>query len=167
MEQTFRIIPAEERHSDDILALNAANVSVLAPMDRDRLLQLRGMAELFQAVEVEGKTAAFLIALREGQPYWSENYKWFSNHFPNFLYVDRIVIDGRYRKYGLGRKLYEGVFDHAKSTNVPVVTAEIDTAPVYNTASIKFHAAMGFREVGTQAVRHGTITVSLQAREVD
>ena len=56
--------------------------------------------------------------------------------------------------------------DHARNTKVPVVTAEIDTEPVYNEASLRFHDAMGFREVGTQYVRDGKIKVSLQAAEV-
>lgn len=41
------------------------------------------------------------------------------------------------------------------------MTAEIDTEP-YNEASLKFHAAMGFHEVGVQRIRGGCVQVSLQ-----
>ena len=159
--------PAEPRDYPFILALNAANVDVLAPMDEEKIRLFTEWAELFQIAEVDGAPAAFLIALREGvADYWSENYKWFSAHYPRFLYVDRIVIDEPYRKVGLGRRLYQAVIDHARATDVSVVTAEIDTEPVYNDASLRFHAAMGFREVGAQYVRNGTIKVSLQALEL-
>ena len=120
---------------------------------------------LFQTVEVDGTPAAFLIALREGlADYWSENYKWFSSQYPSFLYVDRIVIDEPFRRLGLGQKLYEGVFARASEAGLPVVTAEVDIEPVYNDASIRFHEAMGFEEVGQQIIRGGSIKVSLRAK---
>lgn len=62
------------------------------------------------------------------------------------------MIDKPYRSLGLGRKLYQAVFDRARSTGVPFVTAEIGTVP-YSETSLRFHAAMGFQEVGVQTVR--------------
>ena len=165
--KTISIRPAEPRDYPDILRLNADNVSVLAPMDEQIIERFAEWSELFWVAEVDGAFAAFLIALREGvTDYWSENYKWFSAHYPSFLYVDRIVIDGRCRGCGLGHRLYELAAAHARNIGLPVVTAEIDTEPVYNDASLRFHAAMGFREVGEQYVRGGTIKVSLQAWEL-
>ena len=167
MSDTLTIRPAEPKDYPDILRLNEANVSVLAPMDEQIIRSFAEWAELLWAVEADGAFAAFLIALREGvADYWSENYKWFSAHYPRFLYVDRIVIDETYRGQGLGRRLYELAAAHARNTDVPVITAEIDTEPVYNDASLRFHSALGFREVGTQYVRGGTIKVSLQAWEL-
>lgn len=122
-------------------------------------------AEIFSVAEVEGEFAAFLIALREGLDYQSENYLWFSKHYARFLYVDRIVIDKPYRSMGLGRRLYREIMEHAWRTQVSAVTAEIDTEP-YNEVSLKFHEAMGFQEVGTQYVRDGKIKVSLQAAKL-
>ena len=122
-------------------------------------------AEIFSVAEVEGEFAAFLIALREGLDYQSENYLWFSKHYARFLYVDRIVIDKPYRSMGLGRRLYREIMDQARRTQVSAVTAEIDTEP-YNEVSLKFHEAMGFQEVGTQYVRDGKIKVSLQAAKL-
>ena len=166
--ETISIRPAEARDYPDILRLNAANVSVLAPMDGQIIERFAEWAELFWVAEAKGEFAAFLIALREGVGnYWSENYKWFSARYPKFLYVDRIVLDETCRGLGRGRRLYELVAAHARNTGVPVVTAEIDTEPVYNDASLRFHKAMGFREIGTQYVKDGTIKVSLQAWKLD
>ena len=163
-KKTLTIRSAEPKDYPDILRLNADSVSVLAPMDGEGIRRFADWAELFWVVEADGVFAAFLIALREGnQEYWSENYKWFSAHYPQFLYIDRVVVKAAYRGYGIGQRLYELVAAHARNTGVPVLTAEIDTEPVYNDASLRFHAAMGFREVGTQYVRGGTIKVSLQA----
>ena len=154
------------RDIDFVLRLNEVNVEVLSPMDENRFFYFVDNSDLFQIAEVDGEPAAFLIALREGQgSYTSENYIWFSGQYERFLYVDRIVIDGEYRTLGLGRILYEGVFERAAEAGLPYVTAEIDIEP-YNEPSLKFHEAMGFEEVGQQVIRGGEIKVSLQARSV-
>ena len=149
-----------------ILRANRENVEVLAPMNEAKLEKFVEFAELFAVAEVDGAPAAFIIVLREGvRDYDSENYRWFSEKYTKFLYIDRIVIDEPYRRLKIGRKLYRAVFDHARETAVPIVTAEIDTIP-YNEASLKFHEAMGFREAGSQFVRGGSIKVSLQKADV-
>ncbi len=149
-----------------ILKLNEENVEVLSPMNEERLKKFVGAAELLLVAEVDGTLAAFLIALREGLDFYdSENYRWFSKQYERFLYVDRIVIDEPYRGMGLGRMLYQKIFNHAAATDVPSVTAEIDTIP-YNETSLKFHEAMGFVEVGMQMIRGNSIQVSLQEAKV-
>ena len=163
---TVTIRKAEEKDYPFILKLNKENVEVLAPMNEAIIRNFAEIAELFLVAEVDGIPAAFLIALREGQTYGSENYRWFSAHYAHFLYVDRIVIDASFRKAGLGRALYAAVREHAEIIGSPLVCAEIDTEPVYNEASLRFHAAMGFREVGTQYVRNGAVRVSLQVLEL-
>ena len=158
---TLCIRKLEKSDCPFVLRINEENVSVLSPMDEERLRVFETMAELFLLAECDGERAGFLIALREGcEAYESENYRWFSRHYPRFLYIDRIVIDEPFRGRGIGCALYERVFARAADTAVPFVTAEVDTVP-YNAESLAFHAAMGFREVGTQSVRGGSVTVSL------
>ena len=150
-----------------ILRTNEENVAVLSPMDEARLQRLADSAELLLVAEADGQPAAFLIALREcAEWYDSENYRWFRRHYPQFLYIDRVVIDAPFRGLGIGRTLYQTVFRHAHSTHVPFVTAEIDTVP-YNEASLRFHQSMGFREVGVQTIRGGSVQVSLQEAAID
>lgn len=157
----IRIRTMEERDYPFILRLNEENVAVLSPMDEAGLRFFESMAECFFIAELNGEPAGFLIALREGcEAYESENYRWFRRHYPQFLYIDRIVIDAPFRGRGIGRALYTQVFERSREGRVPFVTAEVDTVP-YNAESLAFHAAMGFREVGTQTVRGGSVTVSL------
>jgi predicted GNAT superfamily acetyltransferase len=132
-------------------------------MDRAKADYFRQTAELFKVVEVDGQPAGFMIVMREGADYTSENYIWFSQQYEKFLYIDRIVIDEHFRKIGLGRYLYEYVFQYAEDTGVSVVTAEVDILPVYNEPSFGFHKEMGFEEVGQQIIRGGDVKVSLQA----
>ena len=161
----IRIRDAQPGDFDYILGLNAKDVIVLSPMDSAKADYFLRKAELFQIAEVDGQPAAFMIVMREGTDYESENYVWFSKKYPEFLYIDRIVIDEPFRSAGLGRKLYDAVKDHARSTGVGVVTCEVDTIP-YNGPSLKFHEAMGFKEVGEQIIRGGAIKVSLKACEL-
>ena len=156
----------EEKDMDFILELNRVNVEVLSPMDEAKYRYFVNVSDMFQVVEADGEPVAFLIALREGLPdYTSENYIWFSKQYDAFLYVDRIVIDEKARGLNIGRKLYEGVFEKAAAAGIGRVTAEVDIIP-YNDPSLKFHEAMGFKEVGQQVIRGGEIKVSLQVREV-
>lgn len=156
---------AEERDYPFILKLNEADVEVLSPLDRETLDRMANLSEMFQVAEVDGEVAAFQIVFRERSDYWSDNYKWFCERYEKLLYVDRIVVGAAYRKLGLGRRLYETVFEEAKNKSVPFVTAEIDIKPIYNEASIAFHEKMGFCEVGTKLYRD-VITVSLQVRKI-
>ena len=165
MSKDYVIRDVREADLDYVLALNEKDVVVLSPMDRAKADYFRQTAELFKVVEVDGQPAGFLIVMREGADYTSENYIWFSKNYGEFLYVDRIVIGEEFRGAGLGRKIYEGVFKHAEESNVSVVTLEVDIIP-YNEPSLKFHEAMCFKEVGQQIIRGGEIKVSLQAREL-
>lgn len=157
---------AEPKDYDFILNVNEVNVEVLSPMPLERMLWIADMCDMFVVAEVDGVPAAFLMALREGKDYDSENYVFFSKKYPQFLYIDRIVIDEPFRSDGLGRKLYDAVKERARETGVKVVTCEVDTIP-YNEASLKFHDAMGFKEVGEQVVRGGAVRVSLKACELE
>jgi Predicted acetyltransferase, GNAT superfamily len=148
-----------------ILALNAAFVSVLSPLDGERLARLHAEAALHRVVEQDGQVAAFLLALREGAAYDSPNYRWFAQRYARFVYVDRVVVSGAMRAHGVGTQLYRDVHALALRQGVPVITCEFDLVPA-NPASARFHAKLGFREVGRQVLDGGSKTVSLQLLDV-
>ncbi|MUH60029.1 GNAT family N-acetyltransferase [Bifidobacterium canis] len=157
---------AREEDYPFILRVNEENVAVLSPMDEAHLRKLdEGALRTFIA-EVDSAPAAFAIVMRDGfDAYDSQNYHWFAQRYPQFVYVDRIAIDAPYRGRGVGRAIYDAVFDLARETESPVVAAEIDTIP-YNEPSLKFHESMGFHEVGTQFVSANGVQVSLQIAPV-
>ena len=160
------IRPVCEKDYEFVLKTNLDNVEYLSPMDKPRMLKLAAMTELFLIAEIDGQPGAFLMAFREGADgYDSENYHWFSSRYKQFLYIDRVAIIEPYRHQGIGKKLYEAVFDHARKIDVPFVTCEVDTIP-YNEVSLNFHKAMGFHEVGTQYVKFNNVTVSMQEAAV-
>lgn len=165
--QQITIRPACERDHEFILKTNLDNVEVLSPMDADRMKLLASMTDQFLVAEADGNLAAFMMVFREGADgYDSENYRWFSARYEKFLYIDRVAIAEPFRHLGIGTKLYEAVFAHAKALNIPFVTCEVDTIP-YNAVSLNFHKKMGFREVGAQFVHLNGVTVSLQEAKVN
>lgn len=147
-----------------ILGLNHAFVKVLSPLDDARLAHLHAQAAQHRVVERAGEIVAFLLTLREGADYDSPNYRWFEARYHRFLYVDRIVVGAAAQGLGMGRRLYRDACEHALGAALPVLVCEFDIAPP-NPASARFHAALGFREVGTQALGVGK-RVSLQALDL-
>jgi predicted GNAT superfamily acetyltransferase len=130
-----------------ILELNRDSEALLSPMDAGRLRELDAAAAYHR---VAGEpVAAFLLAFREGAGYDSPNYRWFSQRFDRFLYVDRIAVAASARSAGLGGALYRDLFGFARAAGVPRIVCEYYSRPL-NEASQRFHARHGFDEIGTQ-----------------
>lgn len=148
-----------------ILALNAQSVHFLSPLDRQRLGRLHEQASLHLVGERDGEIAAFLLAFREGSDYDSVNYRWFSERYQHFLYIDRIVIGAAFRGQGAGVEFYRQVFDFARDEGIDLVTCEFDRDPP-NLVSEQFHLRFGFAEVGRQRVPYAAKVVSMQLARV-
>lgn len=149
-----------------LLALNAASVHFLSPLDEALLQHLHAHAAYHRVVQVQGHVAAFLLALREGAQYASPNYRWFAQRYPAFLYIDRVVVDECVRGQGLGIQLYDDIVAFAASTRAARLTCEFDLQPP-NPVSAKFHQRYAFREVGRQWLGAGKKQVSLQALDIE
>jgi len=154
-----------ERDWPAVLELNAAEVQQTSQMDLARLQLLVGLSTYCKVVSDNGQVVAFLIAMANGAPYENDNYAWFASRFPKFLYVDRVVVDSRYARRGIGSMLYDDLFEFARANGVDVITCEYNIEPP-NRASRAFHDRFGFRELGTQWVAGGAKRVSLQAADV-
>ena len=148
-----------------ILALNDESVQFTSAMSAECLDALHRAAAYHKVVEIDGEVVAFLLAFREGAPYDSSNYLWFAERYPQFLYIDRIVVAPAHRGARVGIALYDDIITFAAASGVPWLTCEFDVEPP-NPASMKFHERMGFAEVGTQWLAGGKKRVSLQARAI-
>ncbi|MFC5741857.1 GNAT family N-acetyltransferase [Dyella tabacisoli] len=153
-----------EHDLDAVLALNnAAGRSILA-LDATRLRYFFEHADYFRVAEIDGHLAGFLIALREGSDYDSSNYCWFSQRYPQFVYIDRIVIANAYRRHGLGRIFYCDVNSYAE-VRVPLLTCEVILEP-RDDVVVLFHGTYGFQEVGQQRMSEQGPQVSLLAKDL-
>ena len=147
-----------------IVELNEREVQQTSPMDLERLRELAQMSSYHKVAVADGRIAAFLLSMREGAPYQNDNYAWFAARFPRFVYVDRIVVGKDFAGLGIGSRLYQDLFDCARSHGIKAITCEYNIDPP-NPASQRFHDTFGFKELGRQRVAHGTKLVSLQVAE--
>ena len=153
-----------EHDLDAVLALNNAAGRTILALDAEQLRYFFDHADYFRVAEIDGHLAGFLIALREGSSYDSPNYHWFSEHYPQFAYIDRIVIANAYRRHGLGRIFYCDVTSYAE-VRVPLLSCEVFLEP-RDDVVVLFHGTYGFQEVGQQRMGEDGPQVSLLAKDL-
>jgi predicted GNAT superfamily acetyltransferase len=133
---------------DTLLNINNAavpDVGVLTPAKAEWLAShvvMPGLAML------DGKPAGMLVVLNDHCGYDSDYYRWFTERYQNFLYIDRIVTADWARGQGVAQALYRQINQLAEQLGTAVV-ADVYSQPP-NTPSLNFHRKMGFEEVGTQ-----------------
>ncbi len=162
---SVQLLQAEKKHFNDVLKLNKKLVRYLSEMDLSLCEHLHKNAQYFYVICNENKVEACVIALEKGKEYASENYKWFSQRYENFIYIDRIIVSEKCQGKGYGKLIYNKIFDMAKKNNYKYIAAEIDIMP-RNEPSLLFHEKIGFMQVGTQFVKNGEKQVSLQIVEI-
>ena len=146
---TFSNSSNNEAKLKSIYDLNQANTPEVGSLESmQHLKQLIDFSAYNLLALKEDEIVGFIICMREGSAYGSENYKFFTQRLKKFLYVDRVAIDGRHRRAGLGKAIYEDIFTHAGNKNLPI-TLEVNTQPV-NQPSLNFHEKMGFDRIGAK-----------------
>lgn len=153
-----------EHELDSVLALNNAAGTTILPLSSTRLFEFFTMADYFRVAEIDGRIVGFLIALRSGSSYDSPNYRWFSERYDDFVYIDRIVLGPAYRGHGLGRIFYYDVTSYAE-VRVPILSCEVLLEP-RDDISVLFHSMLGFHEVGQQVMAGLNMPVSLLVKSL-
>ncbi|MEC8540269.1 MAG: GNAT family N-acetyltransferase [Candidatus Thermoplasmatota archaeon] len=128
----------------------------------DEMKNLLNISELSVGAFEDGSLLGFVICLLPNTAYGSLNYAWFNQRFENFIYVDRVAVDEKYRNQGIGQALYDTVFDYASEHQLPV-TAEVSLRP-QNLGSDRFHLRHGFSAIAE--VDHGDKAVTMYIRNI-
>lgn len=137
--------PITESDISDVLRLNAEHVELLSPMDEPRLRQLLHWTASADVIRCDGRTAGFVLVFGPGQDYDSPNYRWFASTYGSgFTYLDRIVVDGAFRRRGLATAVYDEL--ESRATPYGRLTLEVNVEPA-NEPSLAFHRQRGYREV--------------------
>ena len=143
-------ITVRESRAEDLDALHLINeesVPGVGTLTRDRLEALVvDSAATLVAVDAHGKPTGFVLVMLEGLDYESLNYRWLSERYDRFAYVDRIAVAEAARGRRIGEALYAAAIE-AFAGNRPVLLAEVNLEPP-NPGSLRFHKRLGFREVG-------------------
>ena len=146
---TFSDGTYNEAQLQSIYDLNQANTPEVGSLkSTNHLKKLIELSAYNLLVLYDDEIVGFIICMREGSVYRSENYKFFVQKLKKFLYVDRVAIDEQYRRAGLGQAIYENIFIHAAKNDLQIAL-EVNTQPV-NQPSLNFHEKMGFDKVGAK-----------------
>lgn len=151
--------PVIDRDLADVLDLNQRNVELLSPMDEQRFREIEAVADHCAVIEVDGAFAGFVILVPDGTSYDAENYRWYSERYDTFTYLDRIVIGESFRRQGLGASVYDTLEGWSRER----LALEVNIDPP-NEPSLAFHRGRGFVEVG-QRESHGH-TVAMLVKEL-
>lgn len=144
-----------------ILALNAASTPAVSEMSADLYRDIADWAYRVLIAEAGGEPAGFLILIRPGSAYPSDNYGWFEEQFANHLYIDRIAVAASAKGLGVGRALYEEALRLAADLGEQRLTAEVNEEPP-NPDSMAFHARLGFRHLLSRPSRSGKVVAMLE-----
>lgn len=142
-----------------VLALNEAAVPHVNSIDLEQMRWFADNAYYFKVASIDDQLVGFLIGLRPGLDYGSENYRWFCENYDDFGYVDRVAVDESARRFGVASRLYED-FAALLEGAAPYMTCEVNVRPP-NESSMRYHERHGFRQVATQVTEGGSKEVAL------
>lgn len=150
---------------DRVTEINHDNVPSVGDATREHLGRLLAESAIALVDEVDGRVIGFCLVFGAGADYDSVNYRWFQEHHPSSMYLDRVAFDPDRVGRGLGSAMYAEVDRRIRAEHPDAVGLglEVNIDPP-NEPSLAFHARQGFVEVGRQ-MSHG-IEVSLQHRAV-
>ncbi len=144
-----------------ILALNAACTPAVGDMSADDYAAISGWAHRVLIADVDGAAQGFIVLIRPGSAYPSDNYAWFEQRFGRHLYIDRIAVSAAARGRGVGQALYAEAASIAARDGDERLTAEVNEDPP-NPASMAFHLAAGFRRLLSRRSRSGKVVAMLE-----
>ncbi|MEZ5216291.1 MAG: GNAT family N-acetyltransferase [Ilumatobacteraceae bacterium] len=144
-----------------IFAINDANTPAVGEETESTLGEILDLCSIALGVEVDGaggpELAGFCQVLPPGTTYGSPNYAWFCQRYASFAYLDRVAFAPAHQGQGYGSALYAEVEQRAAGTSEWFLL-EVNLKP-RNDGSLRFHARLGFEEVGQQAARGKVVSM--------
>ena len=148
-----------EHELDSVLALNNNAGLAILPLDTARLQRFFETAEYFRVAERDGNLAGFLVGFGSDSDHDSSNFAWFKARYPDFFYIDRIVVASRRRGGGVGRAFYADVQSYAE-LRYPQLACEVFLEHGADHALL-FHGSFGFREVGQHVMSEHDVRAAM------
>ena len=112
--------------------------------------------------ERDGNLAGFLIGFGSNCTHDSSNFAWFKSRYPDFFYIDRIVVASRRRGGGVGRAFYADVQSYAE-LRYPLLCCEVFLDHGADPALL-FHGSFGFSEVGQNTMPGVDVRASMMMK---
>lgn len=158
------IRPARPDDSAAILGINAAGQPGVSALTAEEVTGALADAPYVTVAVLDGEVAGYTIGYMTDDVYDGEEFSWFRARLPHFLYIDQIAVAPTARHAGVGARLYEHAASFARAHAIRALVCEVNLEPP-NPGSLRFHARLGFQEIGVLAVSDRR-TVSLQRRDL-
>ncbi len=147
-----------------LLALNNSAVPNVNHLERQSLDDILASACYARLALVDDEPMGALIALWPDARYDSVHYRWFSQRFEHFLYVDRVIIADGARGKGIGQAIYKDI-ERFASPHAASIALEVNSLPP-NPVSMRFHQAAGFVPVGELVHEGGAKKVVMMMKDI-
>lgn len=143
-------------------AVNQAEVPAVGDETAEALAHIAAESLIALVAEVADTIAGFCLVLEPGADYGSQNYRWFSERYDDFVYLDRVAIAPAFQRRGIGRVMYAEVERLAarRRPSAGWFLLEVNLRP-RNDPSLAFHADLGFVEVGQRETAYGSLVAML------
>ncbi|WP_108662990.1 GNAT family N-acetyltransferase [Acuticoccus kandeliae] len=155
------------RHGEAIRVLNNAAVPAVNELDMDEVVELAeiGRMRVILGDSQDAPVAGVLVTVPPGTIYKSQNYRWFSEQFDDFVYIDRVIVSPLARGTGVGRALYDDAIAFATGEGRPRIVSEVNVDPP-NPESMAFHARLGFTPILERLNESAGKVVSMMVRDL-
>ena len=141
--------PFKNKDILSIYSINQANTPEVGSLEStEKLRELLKMSSLVLVAKINNEIIGFVVCLEAGADYTSLNYKYISKKAKKFVYIDRVAIKNEHRRSGVGKNLYEIIFNYSEKYELPVY-CEVNTKPK-NQPSLDFHKKIGFFKIGSK-----------------
>ena len=134
--------------ANTLLAINNAALPDIGELSIHKARWLAEHCVIPGLAMLDGQAAGMVVVLSDHCGYDSDFYRWFTDRYQNFLYIDRIVVTAWARGQGVAKQIYQRIEQTGKEKGMAIV-ADVYSEPP-NVPSLKLHRSMGFEEVGSQ-----------------
>ena len=149
---------------DFILSSNSLNEPQVGFLDKEKLQSLLNQSNYCKVAFYNNEPAGFLLCLPEDVDYSSLNYKWVSERYSNFNYIDRISVIEKFQNVNIGTALYTDLGYFSIEKGYDNILCEVNIMPP-NPGSIRFHKKFDFVECGSQFTEGRTKEVQFFYKE--
>ncbi len=161
----MHIRPFQSEDLDALHTINEAGVPGVSTETCQDLGRYIDMSTCFVAVDDTETPLGFITLLPPGTAeYNSANLRWLEKWGDDFIYVDRIAVGEGARGMSVGEALYAEAIEAFK-TQCRWITCEVNLRPP-NPGSQRFHARLGFEEIGRRSHDNDTKEVVYLARRL-
>ena len=153
----IKFISIDETNIQNCHILNESNVPEVGTRALNEFDDLVRNSNFNQCVILNEEVIGFIICFQDTSKTKSfmyniehKNFNEFRNRVKDFMYIDRIAVDARFRNNGIASMLYEDLIEYSLQNNIDNLTAEINILPSRNDPSFKFHKKFKFIEIDTK-----------------